>query len=125
MLCSTFNDLIKIIEVDLSSTFEVLESRINSFDFEAELSSAQGKKFLIINKNDMSFQLIQTNESFEHKSIALIFYTSFSKGLFSKMDKKDLKNIKKDLLIRFPDLNDTSKYEILSQDNYMSIDFIK
>ncbi|MEI6857024.1 hypothetical protein [Psychrilyobacter sp.] len=41
------------------------------------------------------------------------------------MSKEELKKNKEELLIRFPILNDKSKYVIILETNYIAINFLK
>jgi len=117
MLCSTFIDLIKVIDPNLFSSLEVLELKINSLGFEVEQQFKPGiRNNLKINKGDMFFHLTYGN--FKNKIKRLIFHLGFSKGAFYRMSKEEL-------LIRFPILNDNSKYEIILETNYIAVIFLK
>ncbi len=71
----------------------------------------------------MFFHLTYGN--FKNKIKRLIFHLGFSKGAFYRMSKEELKKNKEELLIRFPILNDKSKYVIILETNYIAINFLK
>ncbi|MCS5422998.1 MULTISPECIES: hypothetical protein [Psychrilyobacter] len=124
MLCSTFIDLINVIDPNLFSSLEVLELKINSLGFEVEQQINPGiRNNLKIKKEDMFFHLIYGN--LKNKIKSLIFHLGFSKGKFYRMSKEELKKNKEELLIRFPILNDNSKYEVKLEVNYIAINFLK